>query len=55
MDTQWRMGPSGPIGLDYGAVFQALDRCHIADPDGALFAGLQVMERAALAVIYRKS
>lgn len=49
------MGSGGPIGLDYGAVFQLLDRCKIADPDGTLFAGLQVMERAALAVIYRKS
>ena len=55
MDTQWRMGPAGPIGLDNTAVFQTLDRCKISDPDGELFAGIQVMERAALAVIYRKS
>jgi hypothetical protein len=49
------MGSGGPIGLDNTAVFDTLDRCKISDPDGELFAGIQVMERAALAAIYRKS
>lgn len=53
VETQWRMGPRFPIGLDYPAVFATLDRCRITDPDGTVFAGLQVMERAALREIIR--
>jgi Phage related hypothetical protein (DUF1799) len=55
VDTQWRMGPRMPIGLDYPAVFVTLDRCRIADHDGAVFAGLQVMERAALREFIREA
>lgn len=49
--TQWRTGMSGPTGLDYPAVFATLDRIRRdLDDDGrdALFADMQVMERAAL-------
>ncbi len=48
IQTQWRTTFGGYTGLDYPAVFQVLDRLKIADPDGELFAGLQVMEFAAL-------
>lgn len=48
VQTQWRMGFGGATGLDYPAVFQTMDRCKIADPDGELFAGVQAIEFAAL-------
>ena len=49
VQTQWRIAPSGrAIGLDYSAVDVALRRLGIEDADGELFAGLQVMEVAAL-------
>lgn len=49
--TQWRTGMNGPTGLDYPAVFATLDRVRRDLDDAgrdALFADLQVMERAAL-------
>ena len=54
IETQWRAGPGGAIGLDYPAVFQTLDRCRVDDPDGEVFAGIQLMEAAALNEIHRK-
>jgi hypothetical protein len=50
MLTQWRMGPRGPVGLDYG---QPLDRVEkqVRLPRRerrAAFDGLRVMEMAAL-------
>ena len=48
VQTQWRQGFGGPTGLDYPAVFQTMDRIGVRDADGEIFAGLQIMERAAL-------
>lgn len=48
IQTQWIQGPGGATGLNYPSVFATMDRLAVKDPDGALFAGLQVMERAAL-------
>jgi len=49
VQTQWRVGGmGGAVGLDYPAVFAVMDRLRIDDNDGALFAGVQVMEVAAL-------
>lgn len=49
VQTQWRVaGMGGAIGLDYPAVFGVMDRARIDDNDGELFAGVQVMEVAAL-------
>lgn len=49
MRTQWRVGPCGPIGLDYLAlpVVFRLRRVPVADRT-ELFDDLRVMERAAL-------
>lgn len=49
MGTQWRMGPSGPTGLDYAALhpvfrLQRIPRC---DWDET-FDDVRVLERAAL-------
>ncbi len=52
--TQWRMAPSGaPIGLDYAACDCAIRRLDL-DCDSDLFAGLQVMERAAVQEMMRR-
>lgn len=51
VSTQWRIGMSGPTGLDYPAVFATIDRLHRTlddDARDAIFADVQVMERAAL-------
>ena len=47
--TQWRVGMSGPTGLDYAAVYPLLDRA-AKDPQewDDLFSDIQVMEGAAL-------
>lgn len=50
--TQWRVGGmGGATGLDYPAVFATMDRLlrdEAQERKDALFADLQVMERAAL-------
>lgn len=33
MQTQWRVGAGGPIGLDYATVYPLLDRLHPGAPD----------------------
>ncbi|QOR55721.1 MAG: hypothetical protein YHS30scaffold667_17 [Phage 65_10] len=50
MLTQWRMGPRGPVGLDYGGPLDRVER-QVRLPRRerrAAFDGLQVMEMAAL-------
>lgn len=49
MLTQWRMGASGPIGMDYGAM-PIVERRMGLSPERAeaAFPDLQVMEAAAL-------
>ena len=53
MRTQWRMGPAGPVGLDYAGVRAALalmrERCA---PER--FDDLQAMEAAALEAMHRE-
>lgn len=49
LQTQWRFsGMGSATGLDYNAVDVVMRRLRIEDGDGAIFAGLQVMEVAAL-------
>lgn len=50
--TQWRMGPSGPVGLDYAGV-EAVMRMRMvpAKERGQMLDDLRIMERAALAAI----
>ncbi len=49
LHTQWRMGPAGPVGLDYGVVFHELDRRGLSpeDYDDTMHA-LRIIERTAL-------
>lgn len=49
LGTQWRMGPTGPIGLDYGCLpavmrLEQIPRGEWSD----LFDAIRVMEAAAL-------
>ncbi len=47
VQTQWRVGMSGPTGLDYAGVEAALRLSAVGDP-AEVFAGLRVCEAAAL-------
>lgn len=54
MRTQWRSGPSGPVGLDYNVLpivmdWEGVDQALRSD----IFAAIRSMERAALDEIYR--
>jgi hypothetical protein len=48
MQTQWRVGMSGPIGLDYTALPARFRPGSGTRRDRAVFNGLQVMEAEAL-------
>lgn len=53
--TQWRMGPSGPTGLDYAALEPALRLMDVPAADWRdLFEDVQTMERAALEEMRRE-
>lgn len=55
MRTQWRMGPSGPCGLDYGVMHQKMGRMGLAPDDfDQLETDMQIMEQTALGCIYEK-
>ena len=47
--TQWRVGMAGPTGLDYGVLFQKMDRMKL-EPDeyNELENDIRTMEYAAL-------
>lgn len=50
--TQWRMGPTGPVGLDYAGVESVMRmRMVPAKERGQMLDDLRIMERAALAAI----
>ena len=51
--TQWRCGPSGVIGLDYGVVIQLCNLYHVGDKC-QLMEDLQIMEGRALELIAEK-
>lgn len=54
LQTQWRHSFGGLTGLDYPAVFATMDRLRVADPEGLVFDGIQVMEAAALKAMAEK-
>jgi Phage related hypothetical protein (DUF1799) len=51
MRTQWRMGYSGPTGLDYNVLFTYMDRQGLSMD---LLSDIRIMEAAALTEIHRK-
>ena len=53
--TQWRMGSSGPVGLDYNVLFHKLDRMKLpADEYERIERDVRVMEDEALTVIWKR-
>lgn len=52
--TQWRVGPGGPIGLDYGVLYHDLDRQEIPKADQQeIMDVLRIIERAALEIFHK--
>lgn len=53
--TQWRIGPNGPVGLDYNVLFHKLDRLRLKRTEYArLESAIRIMEDEALNVIWKK-
>lgn len=49
VSTQWRMGPAGPVGLDYAIAFRLMDRLGLSERAWDwMFDDLRVLEDAAL-------
>lgn len=49
MGTQWRVGPGGAYGLDYGVLPAVMDMLHVPAADRAeVFDAIRTMEDAAL-------
>jgi hypothetical protein len=53
LQTQWRVGMSGLIGLDYGAAEWLFRLYAVAEP-ASLLEDLQVMEAAVLAAVAKQ-
>ena len=53
LQTQWRVGMGGPLGLDYGAAEWLFRLCEVED-QRSLLEDLQVMEYAVLAAIAKR-
>jgi len=51
MQTQWRVGFSGPIGLDYNVLFSLMKLKNMSID---LLDDIRIMEDAALTEIHRK-
>lgn len=54
VQTQWRTGMSGPVGLDYGAVAWVLKLTAEETSHRSLLEDLQIMEGAVLGFIARQ-
>lgn len=53
VSTQWRMGPGGPTGLDYGEVRWVMKLLKVKNPYRVLQA-IQVLESSALRVMAKR-
>ena len=51
--TQWRVGVSGIIGLDYTSVLEMI-KLYLVEDTVAMLENLQIMEAAALRIINRE-
>ena len=52
VSTQWRTGAAGVTGLDYN-VLPWLMKIHNVEDEAAMLADIRIMERTALAEIYK--
>lgn len=54
LSTQWRVGPGGVVGLDYGVVFHELDRRAIdSDEYDDMMGAIRMIEGVALSEIHK--
>ena len=54
--TQWRMGSSGPVGLDYNVLFHKLDRMKLPDDEyERIERAVRSMEDEALTVLWKRN
>ena len=53
MQTQWRIGFAGPVGLDYAPLDWLCKLYSVQDPV-TLFEGLQAMEASALSAFNKR-
>ncbi|MCS0808689.1 DUF1799 domain-containing protein [Massilia agilis] len=52
LQTQWRVGAGGPVGLDYNTLFHKMDRMQLGpDEYDHLESDIRTMEHEALAVM----
>ena len=51
LSTQWRIGMSGPTGLDYSAMYPLLNREYQGEAWDLAFADIRLMESEALRVM----
>ena len=51
--TQWRVGVSGIIGLDYTSVLEMI-KLYLVEDTVAMLENLQIMEAAALRIINKE-
>jgi hypothetical protein len=53
-NNQWRMGPAGPVGLDFGVIHHALDRKGVTgDAYDDFIYDMRILEEAALTELYK--
>jgi Phage related hypothetical protein (DUF1799) len=53
--TQWRVGPNGPVGLDYNVLFHKLDRMRLKRKEyDRIEAAIRIMEDEAMTVIWSR-
>lgn len=56
LQTQWRVGMSGPTGLDYGVMYRMIDRMKLSDADAEdLDYDVRAMESEALSAMHKKA
>jgi len=53
MQTQWRIGASGAIGLDYSVLNQVIEFLGIESDKATIFSDLRVMEAKALEIMHK--
>jgi hypothetical protein len=55
LDTQWRVGMGGPVGLDYFTAYHRMDRMNLSPGEyNQLDEDLQAMEAVALRVMHEQ-
>ena len=53
--TQWRVGPNGPVGLDYNVVFHKLDRMRLKRREyERIESAIRIMADEAMTFLWNK-